>query len=322
MLDNFDRHLLGLLQAGFPLTREPYARLGLKLGISGNEVIHRIGELKDKGIVRQIGPVLDGRRLGYQSTLVAMRVKAENVGRAEMAIREHPGVSHGYERDHDFNVWITLSVPPGADIENEIGKLALAAGAQAALALPALRVFKLRAYFGVEGAVPAEDGSDMCLAGAAELSPADRLLIRVLPQDLPLVPEPFAPLAVRSDMDVEDFLVRCQSLLERGVIRRFGAAVSHRSIGYRANAMACWVAANGTVEAAGRKLASLGEVSHCYERKTNPLWRYNLFAMIHGSTRAGCRKIVSQVSVETGLSDSVALFSTREFKKVRIKYLV
>ncbi len=123
-------------------------------------------------------------------------------------------------------------------------------------------------------------------------------------------------------MNVDDFLAHCQSLLRRGIIRRFGASINHTNAGYKANAMAGWVASGDMVAVVGHKLASLPEVSHCYERKTSPLWRYNLFAMIHGHTRTDCQKIASQVSSETGLSNYVVLFSTREFKKVRIKYLV
>ena len=74
------------------------------------------------------------------------------------------------------------------------------------------------------------------------------------------------------------------------------------------------------VALAGQKLARLGEVSHCYERKTNPLWRYNLFVMIHAHTREACREIVDRVSREIGLKDYVLLFSTREIKKKRVKY--
>jgi len=76
------------------------------------------------------------------------------------------------------------------------------------------------------------------------------------------------------------------------------------------------------VEVIAKKLASLREVSHCYERKTNPLWRYNLFAMIHSHTREECQEIADRVSCETDLKDYVQLFSTREFKKTRVKYLV
>jgi DNA-binding Lrp family transcriptional regulator len=105
-------------------------------------------------------------------------------------------------------------------------------------------------------------------------------------------------------------------------MRRFGAAVNHRKAGFAANAMTCWAAPPEKVVAAGQKLASWREVSHCYERKTNPLWRYNLFAMIHAHTEEACREIAAKVSAQTGLTDYVMLFSTREFKKTRVKYLV
>jgi DNA-binding Lrp family transcriptional regulator len=105
-------------------------------------------------------------------------------------------------------------------------------------------------------------------------------------------------------------------------MRRFGAAINHKQVGFKANAMACWIVPSDMVDDIGRKLASLREVSHCYERKTNPLWSYNLFAMIHGHTREVCQEIASKISDETGIRGYILLFSTREFKKVRIKYQV
>jgi DNA-binding Lrp family transcriptional regulator len=123
-------------------------------------------------------------------------------------------------------------------------------------------------------------------------------------------------------MDVDDLLVQCQLLKQRGIIRRFGAAINHRQAGFQANAMTCWMAPPSMVDIAGQKLASLREVSHCYERKTNPLWQYNIFAMIHGHSREGCREIADKMTCETGLIDYVQLFSTKEFKKTRVKYLV
>ncbi len=324
-LDSIDRKLLGLLQMEFPLTREPYADLGLKLGISGDEVMRRIRQLKAGGIVRQLSPVLDARRLGYRSTLVAMRVPAERLETARQVIVEHPGVSHGYERDHEFNVWITLAVSPGVGINAEIERLASACGAEVIFDLPAVKVFKLRTYFGADEDAQSEvdtgAGSDL-LPQPAELSRQDKLVINGLQQDLPLTPEPFSPMAAQLGMDVVDFLAQCRSLLARGIMRRFGAAINHNGAGYKANAMTGWAVPPALVDAVGQKLASLREVSHCYERKTNALWRYNLFAMIHGSTRESCRETVSQVSGETGLTDYVVLFSTREFKKIRVKYLV
>ncbi len=325
-LDSIERKLLSLVQVEFPLTREPYSELGLKLGIGSDEVIHRIEQLKAKGVIRQISPILDARRLGYQTTLVAMRVAETQLDKAEQLITEHPGVSHGYERDHQFNIWFTLAMPPTSDMETELKQLTSLIDVEAVFALPAVKVFKIGAYFdmygddqGTTGIVIQPDG---VLPEKVELSQTDRSIINELQQDLPLVTMPFTAMAERLGMDEENFLAQCQSLLRRGIIRRFGAAVNHNRAGFKANAMASWIAPPDVVDVAGRKLALLQEVSHCYERKTNPLWQYNLFAMIHGRSREVCQEVADRVSHETGLMDYVLLYSTREFKKIRVKYLV
>ena len=325
-LDSIDKKLLDLMQTQFPLAAEPYANLGKRLGIDSDEVIHHVEQLKAEGIIRQISPVLDARRLGYQTTLVAMKIDETQLDRAERLIGQHAGISHGYERDHYFNFWFTLAIPFTADIESELEQLTSPIGAEAVFALPAVKVFKIGAYFNMAGdrqtTVATVAQPRRVLPLKVKLSPADRLVINELQQDLPLIPSPFTAMSARLNMDVEDFLAQCQSLLQRGIMRRFGAAINHRRAGFKANAMTCWVAPSDMLEIIGRKLASLPEVSHCYERKTNPLWQYNLFAMIHGHTREICQEIVSKVSRQTGLTDYVLLYSTKEFKKVRTKYLV
>lgn len=324
--DGIDKRLLNLAQREFPLINEPYAELGSRLGIKEQDVIQRIEQLKENGIIRQISPVLDARRLGYQSTLVAMRVADPLLAKAEGFIAEHPGVSHGYLRNHHFNLWFTLSIPPDVDTEAEVQRLTRPIGAEAVFTLPALKIFKIGAYFDV-----AEDGQtpagimtqpDGALPDRVELSQPDRLAINEIQQDLPLIPAPFRSMAARVDMDEEQFLTQCQSLLQRGIMRRFGVFINHRKAGFRANSMTCWVVPPEKVDATGQELASLPEVSHCYERKTNPLWPYNLFAMIHGNSPEACQNIADDISRRIGLTDCALLYSTKEFKKTRVKYLV
>jgi DNA-binding Lrp family transcriptional regulator len=324
-IENIERQLLGLLQSGFPLTRNPFTDLGSRLGIEAKETIRLVQYLKDRNIVRQIGPILDARKLGYQSTLAGLKIPSDQIAIAEQVISAHPGVSHGYQREHEYNFWITLSVLQTTDIEIELEKVACSAGAETAFSLPALKVFKLRAVFGTDEKEPHGDGrvrGTSVLYQASGLSETDRLIINKIQQDLPLVESPFSGYATDLDMDLEDFLSHCQSLLDRGIMRRFGAAINHTKVGYKANAMTCWVADPKRVIAAGKKLAAFKTVSHCYERQTNSYWKYNLFAMIHGETREDCLKIAEQASYKTGLFDSVALFSNREIKKTRIKYRV
>lgn len=321
-LDGVDRRLLNLTQTEFPLVREPYLQLAGRLGVDEREVIRRIASLKEDRVIRMIGPVLDSRSLGYSTTLVAMKVTGEHLEKAEQVIAAHPSVSHGYERDHEFNVWFTLAVAPTTGIDIELEKLARSAHANVAYSMPALRVFKIGAFFdmGDEGLKTPGNGQHSPSGKKVDLSPAEKGVINHLQQDLPLTVTPFDAMAEQAGIDVDEFLTTCRSLQEKGVIRRFSASINHRSAGFTANGMACWAARPEDIEAAGRKLASLKEVSHCYERKTNPLWHHNLFAMIHCRSREACQEIVDGVSRETGLDDAIVLYSTREFKKARVKY--
>lgn len=323
-LDTTGRKLLNLMQADFPLTARPYASLGLKLGVAEDEVIDRIRQLKREGIIRQVSPVFDIRKLGYQTTLVALRIIGDKLPVAERIIIEHPGISHGYERDHYFNLWFTLVAPAGVNVTAEVKRLVGPVGAKAVSVLPALKQFKISTFFNMDSRLmPRVDVfKNTALPEPAQLSQRDRLVVNEMQQDLPLLPRPFAIIAARLGSDEAQLLAEYQSLKRRRIMRRFAAFLNHNRAGYRANAMTCWAVAPDMLETAGRKLAALREVSHCYERATDSRWHYNLFAMIHSHTPEVCREIAAKISGDADLKDYVQLFSTREFKKVRLKYLV
>jgi DNA-binding Lrp family transcriptional regulator len=192
-----EQKLLHVLQTQFPLTVRPYADLGQRLGIEAAEVIQLIANLKDRGIIRLIGPVLDPHSLNYQTTLVAARIALSGLNGLEQIISTHPGVSHGYERDHYFNVWFTLAVPQTASIDIEIEKIKHASGAEAMLSLPAVKVFKIGAYFNMNGEeeqAPQLNQHEP-VTKPRELSASERLVINSLQQDLPLIPAPFTELS-------------------------------------------------------------------------------------------------------------------------------
>ena len=325
-LDETDRRLVNLVQAEFPLAAEPFAALGLEVGIDAARVIQRIDNLKAKGVLRYIGPLFDARSLGYQTTLVAMRVQEHRMEEASQVIGRHPGISHAYQREHRLNLWFTLALPSGIDMGSEVRRLGDVLGAQAVVELPALKLFKLRAYFDATGGdMPAPLNEAVVHVSAdkpAELSPVDRAVINELQQDLPLVARPFDAMSAHLGLGTDQFLVDCQAMLRRGIMRRYSAVVRHTSLGLTANALVCWSVPLVMVDSAGRRLAALGEVSHCYERRADPQWPYNLYAMMHGRTREACLDIVAQISHQCGLSEYVVLFSSKELKKARARYLV
>ncbi len=323
-MDSVNQKLLARLQNGFPLTAEPFRELGRSLEIPEEEVIDRIERFRNEGIIRQISPVFDARSLGYRTTLTAVKVNEDRLEKAAQIIGQNPFISHAYEREHPFNLWFTLALPGAADIDAEMRNIAAAIPAGTIFHLPATKLYKIGAYFGAgdpeaKGGVKRAPGR---LPQAVELSPEARAVINGVQRDLPLTPRPFAGMSEDAGMDEGRFLEQCRFLLERGIMRRYGAAVNHRRVGYTANAMACWAVPEDKADALGKRLASLGEVSHCYERKTSPEWPYNLFAMIHGHERESCQEIARRVSAGHGLNDYVLLFSTRELKKTRIKYQV
>jgi DNA-binding Lrp family transcriptional regulator len=315
--DDLDQQILSRLQNGFPLTSHPFVDMGKKLSLSGDEVIQRIQHLKNDGIVRQISPVFDSRSLGYATTLIAMHVPGDKLERCSGILRENPCVSHAYEREHPVNVWFTLAMPGHNGIEEEMKKIADAVPADNVFQLPASKLYKIGAFFGTEGMYQKTTGK---LSQAAELSQEDMLVVNELQRDLPLTERPFIEMSRNTGMSEEQFLEQCNSLLERGIMRRYGAAVNHRQAGYTANAMVCWKVPPEKIDKIGQHLALLREVSHCYERGTSFKWPYNLYAMIHGKEKETCQEIAEEISRDFGIEDFLVLFSTRELKKTRIIY--
>lgn len=150
----------------------------------------------------------------------------------------------------------------------------------------------------------------------------DRALVRELQEGLPLVKRPFLAIAQKLGMSEAEVLARVRELIERGVIRRFGAAVRHQDLGYVANAMVVWRVPDERVPEVGRIMASFPEVTHCYERARAPGWPYNLYVVLHGRTEEQCREAAARIAEAAGVSDYQLLFSTAELKKSSMKYFL
>ncbi|HZU60027.1 MAG TPA: AsnC family transcriptional regulator, partial [Solirubrobacteraceae bacterium] len=156
-LDEDDKRLLNLMQGSFPIARRPYQHVASQLGMSEEAVIARVQELIDERIIRQVTPIFDTRALGYSSMLVAAKVDPENPWRAANIINEHPGVSHNYLRNHEFNIWFTIATEPDSPLglEGTLDVLGELAGAQSIRQLPTLKLFKIRMDMEMEGGTDA-----------------------------------------------------------------------------------------------------------------------------------------------------------------------
>jgi DNA-binding Lrp family transcriptional regulator len=142
-----DRAILNRIQSGFPLTSRPYALVGEELGMPEWQVLRRVRALKKKGIIRRIGANVFPGEMGYASTLCAGRVPPEKMKGFVRAVNDLPGVTHNYEREHDYNVWFTLIAPSKKAIRESLAKIAAQTGVDEILNLPATKVYKVKAAF-------------------------------------------------------------------------------------------------------------------------------------------------------------------------------
>lgn len=325
-MDAVDKRLLNILQLRLPLVPAPYAAIGDELGIPEAEVLARVRALRAGRILRQVSAIFDTRKLGYRSSLVAMRVAPSRVAEAARVINAHPGVSHNYERNHEFNLWFTIAVPPPSTVEEHVEALHQQAGAEATRILQTLRLFKIGVKLDMTGEAdltardPDSVRRDPAWNIGRPLSPLEIGLVRELQEDLLVEPRPFLPAARRLGLTEEELLAHARRLIDEGLMRRFAAVLYHRKAGFRANAMGVWNVPDEQVEEIGFQMGAFAAVSHCYQRPRYPDWPYNIFTMVHGRTEADCERVLQAISEQTGIRDYRALYSTREYKKVRVRY--
>jgi DNA-binding Lrp family transcriptional regulator len=325
-LDELDKRLLNLMQGSFPIARRPYAHVADKAGISEEEVIARVATLLDHRIIRQVTPIFDTRALGYSSMLVAAKVDPENPWRAAKVINEHPGVSHNYLRNHDFNIWFTIATEPDSPLglERTLEVLGEIAGAQSIRQLPTLKLFKIRMDLEMEAGTEA-------LAKAVEVAPPaeterqpyderDVAVIRALQGDMPIISEPYAPAAEQLGIPLEGLLAHLEGMQERRLLRRVAAILFHRRAGFSANGMGVWKVPDERIMELGPRMAAFRGISHCYQRPTYKDWPYSIFTMAHGRSKDECDAILDSIADSTGIEDRATLYSSTEFKKIRLLY--
>jgi siroheme decarboxylase len=327
-LTDWDRRLLNLLQSRFPLEERPFAAVADEAGVPEGEVLERTRWLLDQRIIREITPIFDTPALGYSSMLVAAKVDGEHPHRAAAVINEHPGVSHNYLRNHDFNLWFTIATAPDSKLglDGTLEVLKGLSGAESIRQLPTLTMFKINMNLEMEGDTAA-------LAAAAQVTePMPREPIPIDDFDIAVIRASQGPMAVRSDayapaaaklrVPVERLLEHLHGMVERKLLRRVAGILFHRRAGFSANGMGVWKVPEDRIVELGPQMAAVRGVSHCYRRPTYPDWPYSVFTMAHGRSKEECDAVLDGVAAVCGLGgdERATLYSSTEYKKVRLHY--
>ena len=323
-IDLFDKQLLNDIQWVFPLVDRPYLEISKRHNMSEDEVMRRIAYMKDIGLIRQINAIFDTRRLGYKSALVAFAVMPDKLDSVANEVNKHPGVSHNYERNHDFNMWFTLAVPPYGDMKRDLDRLASLDGVIKYRLLPTLKLYKIGVRLDMvnedtEKPKPMDEVKQLN-PKKIEITENDKHFIRELQKDLKVIPEPFKEMAENLRITTTELFAKAKEYEKNGVMRRFAAILRHRDAGFSANGMVVWQVPDEKIDEIGYKLAAFPQVSHCYRRPVYSDWQFNLFSMIHARTLEAAEKIAVEMSEIVEIKDYRILFSSREFKKERVKY--
>ncbi len=325
-MDNLDKEILNEIQWSFPLVTRPFDSIAKKFNTTPKIVKERLNNLKEIGVLRQLSAIFDTRKLGYTSSLVAMEIEADKLEYVASQINRHPGVTHNYERDHEFNLWFTLAVPPGADLKAELDKFNVLQGIKKVRMLPTLQLFKIGVKLDLvdekkHDIAPTEEKKEIKNI-KFEPTEQDKNFIRELQKNMEIIDEPFVNAANNLGLTENEVFEKMKHYEDIGVMRRFAAILRHRQIGFTANGMIVWKVPEDKISEVGGKLGSFPQVSHCYERPTYPDWPYNVFSMIHCKTQDEAHDVAKTIQDQIHVDDYDILFSTREFKKTRVEYFV
>ena len=333
------QRVLDEIQSGFPLVRDPYGTLADELDLTREQVLDALDSLRADGTVRQVCASLSSRKLGYASTLVAMSVPGgqDDVDRVANLVSAHPEVTHNYQREAEYNVWFTAIAPTQDDLSRLVADVVAQTGCDDVMNLPVTAMYKIRVDFGKHDYARAHGKKDVVRDKGGESAkpsesapfdacdPFDIALVRWAQTDV-VGEYPFEEAARRIAAEIGDASVDERRVIERlnqwkacGLLRRFGAFVRHRKLGYAFNGMVVWDADESCASELGGAFADLSYVSHCYGRPRRETWPYNLYTMVHAKTQAELDAYVEEMEKLSGLKARV-LVSTKEFKKVLPTY--
>ncbi len=325
-MDETDAALLREIQRGVPVDHRPFAVLGERVGMSEQECLERIGRLKASLAIRQLCAIFNPRALGYQRSLVAMRVAPARIAEAAGIIGRHPGVSRIDQRNDPFNLWFTIALPPDEALQQVASLLHGLAKSEETLILPTLRLYTI----GLKSELPSQelvlehqealDEEGRRVASRLPLTEQDLRFIRAMQEDLPLLELPYAVWAEQAEATEQDLVAWVKRMERLGGLHRIAAIVQEHPAPALANAMVAWKIPEDEIDAVGEQVAGFREAHACSRHPAFPNWPYPLLAMVDAETQAACESVAKRVAARLSAYPCKILFATRTYQQVRVKY--
>ena len=328
-LDDVDAALVDDYQSGFPVAERPFRQVGAALGVEESTALQRVRKLRDRGVFRRFGAVLNPPVIGA-STLAAVQAPADRFEAVAETINGYRQVNHNYRRDHEWNTWFVVTAGSLSKRDAILAEIETETGCEV-LNLPMLTDFYIDLEFPVVNAdsfaresvaETSVSATRISETAAADLSALDRRLLLEIQDGFPLSATPYRDVADAVDAPVEDVLAAVERLRADGCIKRIGCVVNHLVTGFDANCMVVWDVPDGNLDDRGEAVGQLPYVTLCYHRPRRPEqgWTYNLFTMIHGRDPAAVDEKIDELAADHLPVDHERLYSTETLKQTGARY--
>ena len=328
-LDAVDAALVDEYQSGFPVVERPFRVVGEELGIDETEALERVRRLRERGVFRRFGAVLNPPVIG-SSTLAAVSAPEDRFDEVAAVVNGYRQVNHNYRRDHEWNMWFVVTAASREKRDAILAEIGAETGCDV-LNLPMLTDYYIDLEFPVVNddafareSVAATDASATRISedAAAGLSDLDAALLVEIQDGFPLSATPYRDVAAAIDADVDEVVAAVDRLRADGCIKRIGCVVNHIVTGFDANCMVVWDVPDDELDARGEAVGQLPYVTLCYHRPRRPdqEWGYNLFTMIHGREVDAVDGKIDELAAEHLPVDHERLYSTDTLKQTGARY--
>jgi DNA-binding Lrp family transcriptional regulator len=325
-LSQLERGFINNFQGNFPLQERPFKFVAAQLDCSEDKLIDTVKKLKEKKLLSRFGPLYDAARLGGGLTLAAMKVPEERYPIITELVNTYPEVAHNYRREHELNMWFVVATETPVELVQIISSIEKTTGLTV-YNFPKQQEFYIGLWLklsadGKHETVPVPTSSDFPFDDDYQLDDTDRKLISVTQSGLSIEHSPYQTVAKNIGITQGEVLQRFKQLLSSGIIRRIGAVPNHYKLGLTANGMTVWDVDENSIKKLGNLVGQLDFVSHCYQRPRHlPMWRYNMFAMVHGANKHEVNEKVNQIESLLGNKCHAheTLFSSAILKKTGLR---
>ena len=334
-IDAVDAALIDEYQSGFPVEARPFERVAREVAaetgvaVDADEVLDRVRDLREKGVFRRFGAVLNPPVIG-SSTLAAVRAPEDRFDDVAAVINGYRQVNHNYRRDHEWNQWFVVTAGSRETRDAILAEIEERTGCEV-LALPMLTDYYIDLEFPVVNgdrfARESLDSTDVSATRISEdargdLTSLEADLLLAIQDGFPLSSTPYDDVAVEIDAAVDDVLAAVERLLADGCIKRIGCIVNHVVTGFTNNCMVVWDVPDDELDERGAAVGSLPYVTLCYHRprRSEQGWEYNLFTMIHGREAAAVDAKIDELAADYLPVPHDRLYSTETLKQTGAQY--